>query len=125
MDASDIESELSNAQREELHGRLSELVQTLEQQLEASTEGARPVELDQSAVGRLSRIDSMQQQAMANAARRNLQVRLNQCRAALAAYERGEYGACRECEEPIGYRRLSAKPESPLCLNCQRGSDQR
>ena len=94
-------------------------------QLDSSASAAKPVKLDQTAVGRLSRMDSMQSQAMATAARQAMAIRLNQCKAALQAVERGEYGFCRRCEEPVGPKRLSAKPEAPFCLNCQRNADRR
>lgn len=115
--------ELTESQRKELKQRLVELVGELEAQLAASEKTQQPVELDQSSVGRLSRMDAMQQQAMAQATRRNLSTRLSQCRAALALFERDEYGECRNCAEPIAYRRLCAYPETPWCLDCQSQRD--
>lgn len=111
--------ELTDAQLQELTEQLGALKLELERSLQAGAESARPVELDQSAVGRLSRMDAMQQQKMAQAARRNLQVRISQCATALEAVTRKEYGVCRACEEPIGYRRLNARPESAFCVDCQ------
>lgn len=102
---------------------LEELKRELNARLSASADSAKPVTLDQTAVGRLSRIDSMQSQAMAKASRQGLVVRLSQCDNALEAIERGEYGFCRLCEEPIDAKRLGAKPEAPFCLRCQRGAD--
>ena len=86
----------------------------------ASSRAHEPVELDQQAFGRVSRIDAIQQQQMAQAARRAQTLRLSQVRAALEAIENDEYGICRLCEEPIAPARLRARPESPLCLDCQR-----
>ena len=115
--------ELSEAEIETLREGLVALVAELEAGLSASAASAAPVVLDQSSVGRLSRMDAMQQQAMAKATRHKAQLRLTRCKAALSAFDRDEYGLCRKCEEPIGYRRLSAKPEAPFCLQCQRGVD--
>lgn len=115
--------ELSEKQAETLREQLVELVAELESTLRSSADSASPVVLDQSSVGRLSRMDAMQQQAMAKATRAKAQVRLAQCKVALSSFDRDEYGLCRKCEEPIGYRRLSAKPEAPLCLECQRSAD--
>ncbi len=117
--------DLSEEQAETLRARLVELVAELERALHANATSADPVVLDQSSVGRLSRMDAMQQQAMAKATREKAQLRLGQCKVALSAFDRGEYGLCRKCEEPIGYRRLSAKPEAPFCVECQRGADDR
>jgi DnaK suppressor protein len=80
------------------------------------------VDLDEP-IGRLSRMDAMQQQKMAQASRRATRMRLDQVGAALANLAAGEYGLCRVCEEPIGYKRLKARPETPRCLECQRKSE--
>ena len=111
-------AELTGVQIEELAADLRALQAKLAADLSASAEGARPVDLDQP-IGRVSRMDAIQQQSMVKAGRRNLARRASQVAAALAAIERGEYGLCRRCEEPVGYSRLKARPETPLCLVCQ------
>ena len=117
--------DLSEEEAETLRARLVELVAELSAALHANATSVDPVVLDQSSVGRLSRMDAMQQQAMAKATRERARLRLGQCNVALSAFDRDEYGLCRKCEEPIGYRRLSAKPEAPFCLGCQRRADDR
>ena len=113
------------AQVETLRAELETLKATLEVRLHGSAAAAKPVELDQSAVGRVSRMDAMQSQAMVHATRRTMQLQLTQCNNALRAIEGGEYGLCRKCEEPVGIKRLRVKPEVPFCMECQRGLDQR
>lgn len=110
--------ELSSEQLAELRQNLLDLQAELVQLLASSTESSKPVELGQP-IGRLSRMDALQQQAMAKANRAGHLRRLQLTEAALQALQRGSYGACRRCEEPIGYSRLKARPESPLCLICQ------
>ena len=117
--------ELTPEQVAELGRALVDLEQELLHDLDASAGSAETVELDQSKVGRLSRMDAMQQQAMAQATRRNLMLRLRLCRAALITFNEGEYGTCNMCDEDIGFKRLSVRPESPLCIACQRKSDRR
>lgn len=114
--------DLTPEQREELHRDLEALRDALEQALGEAREGARPVSLD-NPIGRVSRVDALQQQAMAQANRRSLELRLGQARQALAALVEGEYGSCRKCEEPIAYRRLKSRPETPFCVDCQRGRE--
>ncbi len=101
---------------------------TLQGELEAAVAGteesAKTVDLDQE-IGRLSRMDALQQQSMAKASHRGFQIRLQQIGTALAAIQAGEYGICRACEEPIGRRRLEARPESPLCVQCQSAREKR
>ena len=117
--------DLTHAQVDDLRAQLEELKLDLTARLAAGADAARPVQLDQPALGRLSRMDAMQSQAMAQATRRAMEIRLRQCNHSLLSIERGEYGSCRRCEEPIGIARLSAKPEAPFCLECQHCFDRR
>jgi DnaK suppressor protein len=81
-------------------------------------ESAAVVELDQSKVGRLSRMDAMQAQAMAKASQNRRQAMLAKITAALKRIDDGNYGFCRECEEPISPRRLEIEPTAIFCIEC-------
>lgn len=113
---------LTAAQIEELADKLRALEIELRGALVSSKEGVQVVSLDQP-IGRVSRIDAIQQQKMAAAARHKQEIRLGQVKVALAALDADEYGDCRSCDEPIGFKRLSARPESPFCLRCQGGRE--
>lgn len=78
------------------------------------------VELDQQSVGRLSRMDAMQQQEMARAEARRRTGDLARIDIALNRITEGEYGWCAECGEPIGFRRLEIDPAAVLCVGCAR-----
>ncbi|KHK89440.1 TraR/DksA family transcriptional regulator [Novosphingobium malaysiense] len=80
-----------------------------------------PVELDQESVGRLSRIDAMQVQAMALAQERRRQTELAAIDAALARIEDGEFGYCIKCDEEIAPARLAHMPAVTTCIGCARG----
>jgi DnaK suppressor protein len=110
--------ELTSEQENELRESLLSLQDELTSQLADLAQGIKPVDLDEP-IGRLSRMEAMQQQKMAEASRRSARQRLDRVGAALAAINRQEYGLCLSCEEPIGYKRLSARPETTLCLMCQ------
>ncbi|MGI9233644.1 MAG: TraR/DksA family transcriptional regulator [Woeseiaceae bacterium] len=79
---------------------------------------AAVVELDQSKVGRLSRMDAMQAQAMAQATRERRDATLRRVAAALKRIADDEYGICCECEEPINRKRLEFDPTVILCVDC-------
>ena len=110
--------ELTPAQLEELHADLLAERDRLEAVLRLNKDGSKPVELG-TPIGRLSRMDAIQQQEMTRASRGTLATKLGQVHASLEAYPKGNFGYCRSCEEPIGYRRLKARPEAPFCLTCQ------
>lgn len=78
----------------------------------------KPVELDQSSVGRLSRMDAMQNQAMAQATERRRMVELQRIDLAFEAMKLGEYGFCIECGEEIALKRLEIDPAAPTCVKC-------
>ena len=98
--------------------RLIELQTELRSLIEASAEASRPVDLDEP-IGRLSRMDAIQQQNMSQASRRAAELRLQQVASALKRLDADEYGDCLLCGEEIGDARLGARPEAPFCISCQ------
>lgn len=76
------------------------------------------VELDQSKVGRLSRMDAMQAQAIAKAASQRRETMLLRIAAALERIDDDEYGLCHRCDEPINPKRLEFDPTALLCIDC-------
>lgn len=80
-----------------------------------------PVALDQESVGRLSRIDAMQVQAMALAQSRRRQSERVAIDAAIRRLDEGEYGYCVQCGEPIAVARLQRNPAVATCIACARG----
>ena len=78
------------------------------------------VMLDQQAVGRLSRMDALQRQAMAQAEAERRMAQRARIRAALARLDAGEYGWCIGCGEEIAPARLEQDPAVPTCISCAR-----
>jgi DnaK suppressor protein len=112
-----MQPEVQRRALQKLHEELSELV--------ASTrEAVKPVDLDEP-IGRLSRVDAMQQQRMVAANRQAAQQRRRQVEAALGRIDSDEYGECLDCGEDIEPGRLEVQPEAPLCLECQSQRERR
>ena len=88
---------------------------------ESSAEGRRPVELDQQLVGRLSRMDALQMQAMAKAQAARRQLETRRLKTALARIAEGEYGYCEDCGEDIALKRLQLDPAALKCISCASG----
>lgn len=84
----------------------------------AAADQRRPVALDQQSVGRLSRMDALQVQAMAQALEARRRERLQRIEAALRRLDGGEYGYCVSCGEPIPVKRLEIDPTTPRCVDC-------
>ncbi len=89
------------------------------QALAASSADARkPVELDQTSVGRLSRMDAMQGQAMALETEQRRKNELTKIDSALIRLNEDEYGYCLSCGEEISPKRLDLDPAIPTCIDC-------
>ena len=88
---------------------------------EESDRSAQPVKLDQSSVGRLSRMDALQGQAMAKATQTRRVETLRGIEAALLRLDNGEYGFCTECDDPINPKRLEIDPIAEMCVSCAEG----
>lgn len=100
--------------RKLLGDRLAEL----DRQDAVAAEAVAPVTLEQDSVGRLSRVDALQQQAMALASQRRREAERNQIEAALRRISDNEYGYCLSCGEEIAEARLRYNPAAPRCVNC-------
>ncbi len=106
----------------EVEARLRALELELLDLIDQTAAGAAPVDLDEP-IGRLSRMEAMQQQAMTAANRRASERRLQMVRSALGRVAREEYGECVSCGEDIAPRRLEVRPEAPFCLVCARARE--
>jgi len=119
-----VPDERSPVELEELRQRLVATRADLEGLLGLSRESGAPVALDTS-IGRLTRMDALQQQSMAQAALRAGELRLSQVVAAQDRLARGTYGDCLGCGETIALARLRVRPEATLCRGCQEARERR
>lgn len=92
----------------------------LEREDQLGQSGQATVMLDQQAVGRLSRQDALQNQAMAKATHARRQTERRRLSAALARIDAGEYGYCDSCGEDIAPGRLELDPAATRCVDCAR-----
>ncbi len=104
---------------EELRDRLQAERIALQDGLAEDASAAATVQLDQTRQGRLSRMDAMQQQAMALAGQASCRRRIAEIDAALNRIEDGSFGVCEDCAESISQARLVAQPEVRLCISCK------
>ncbi len=114
-----LDSDQINILQQQLLQRQAELQGLLLQRQNSS----QPVTLDQQAVGRVSRIDAIQQQQMAAANKAQAEVELKQIILALNLIESEDYGFCAECDEDIPFERLQVKPTSVYCVKCQQAQE--
>ncbi len=109
---------MDQASRKALEARMREEMAGLREQLGDLEERARTVELDQQAVGRLSRMDSLANQGIAVNALGKAKSRLARLERALSRINDEDFGLCADCGDPIAPARLLAMPEAVLCVGC-------
>jgi RNA polymerase-binding transcription factor len=105
--------------------RLEERRKSILADKEAAKQNSAPVELDQARVGRLSRMDAMQQQAMSQASARLLDMELQRIKTALSRIESEEYGYCILCDEEIAEKRLQFDPSLLTCISCAQEAEKK
>ena len=110
-----------NIDQTALRNRLLALRAGLAESREQSAESRAPVTLDQTSVGRISRVDAMQVQAMAIESERRRAIEEKRIDAALERLMSGEYGDCVTCGEDIAPARLDFDPAAAVCIDCARG----
>jgi DnaK suppressor protein len=116
-------SALSPKEKSLIESVLKQMQVELKQQLGLAKESTDVVVLDQSSVGRVSRVDALQQQSMALSLQRTAKAKLKRVEVALAELQQSDFGACQKCDEAIGFARLQIQPESKYCLSCQSAAD--
>ena len=97
---------------------LEQRIKTLDEERASHQKAGAIVELDQTSVGRLSRMDAMQQQAMAQANLRRKEIERQRVQTALIRIQSGDYGYCVKCEEEIAEARLKIDPAVLICIEC-------
>lgn len=112
---------LTEAQRTELKAVLKTRLAELYELDALAGESRKPVELDQQSVGRLSRVDALQQQAMAFASQGRRQHDIRLITQALTRMATDDYGWCGTCGEPIALARLRLDPTLAQCVDCAGG----
>ncbi len=101
---------------------LQEILQDEKTRLERTIRRARedgPIELDQQAVGRLSRIDALMNEGLAQGSLSRAKEEIGLVNSALDRMENGSYGFCQSCKDPIDPNRLMALPETLHCSGCR------
>lgn len=93
--------------------------------MQMGEQSAGTVELDQARVGRLSRMDAMQAQAMSVETKQRRELQLQQIKTACQRLENGDYGICVSCKEAISTERLQFDPATPVCIRCAESAEKK
>jgi len=89
----------------------------LEEQIKILKEKVKPIAPDCS-LGRLTRLEAMGEQHVNNKVLDESRIRFTRLKNALLRIDKPMFGICIECEEEIGFGRMSVRPESVRCVEC-------
>ena len=113
---------LDPAQIVELERRVLATLEQLNGEIETLKTLVQPVAPDR-AIGRLSRLEAMNEKSMNEAALRSAERRRARLVTVLDQLAEDGFGLCAECEEPIPFARLMSMPEATVCVACRERSE--
>lgn len=108
---------ISDEERKQLRSLIEQEIQqlTLEgEELEARTGPVKP----DRALGRISRMDAIQDASMHEAALLALETKVKALEGALSKIDDENFGLCTNCGNDILFARLQLVPESNFCVPC-------
>ena len=91
---------------------------------QSSSDETGTVELDQTRIGRLTRMDAIQSQQMALEAQRRRKILIRKIDAAWQRLENGDFGICTYCDATIETDRLEFDPTTVFCSICAGSHDE-
>lgn len=103
--------------KEEIKNHIMEEISKTEKKLKEYKELTKPVAPD-AAIGRVSRMDAINNKSVTEASLRQLESKLNGLKRVLAQYDTKEFGICIKCKKTIPLGRILFMPQSPYCVNC-------
>lgn len=99
--------------------RVKEELSKVEKRIAIYRELTRPVAPD-NAIGRVSRMDAINNKSVNDAALREAEQRQRKLLGVLENINNADFGICRGCKKPIPEGRLLIRPESSFCVHCAR-----
>jgi len=110
-------SSLTDQQISQIRSELERRLRRMERSAASTSGGSR--EIDQSTVGRLSRIEALQNQGLADNLRDRERTQRDEVLQALDRISDGSFGYCVGCQAPIQFERLLVFPETRTCSECR------
>jgi len=108
---------MTTKEKSDIKSTIQQEIMTLKKQIAILEDNVKPIVPDCS-LGRLTRIEAMKEQDVTNKILDEARLRYTRLKNALLRIDHPMFGICIECEEEIGIKRLSIRPESVRCVEC-------
>ncbi len=96
---------------------INKKINRLKRKIDSYKELTKPISPD-NAIGRISRMDAINNKSVAEAGLREAQKELSGLEYMSANIDKDDFGICKKCNKKIPIRRLLLVPQSPYCVNC-------
>ena len=110
-------SDMTSQERQVLRKKITETIVKMEKEVERLEEATQPISPENS-IGRVSRMDAINNKGVSEAALRSSRRKLSSLRLALTKVDHPDFGLCSCCKQPIPPARLMYMPESTRCVRC-------
>ncbi len=107
------------AEKQTFKEKLQATIAEVQKDIEDLKELTKPIP-PENAIGRVSRMDAINNKAVNEAALRRSNLKLNKLETALRKVDEPNFGTCASCRRPIQPKRLMFMPESTRCVRCAR-----
>jgi len=108
---------MTQNEKDTLKKKIEEEILLTQEQISLLEEKVKPIAPDCS-LGRLTRLEAMGEQHVNNKVLDESKIKLTRLKNALSRIDKPMFGICIECEEEIGFGRMSIRPESVRCVEC-------
>jgi len=108
---------VTGEQKIEIEDRILDDIAELEERILELEESTKPIAPDKG-LGRLTRLEAMQDKSVKEAALRQARENLTKAKYARSQLYRSSYGICGICEKEIPFERLHAVPYATVCVGC-------
>ncbi len=103
----------------EIKANIEAEITKTEKQVTEYKELTKPIE-PENAIGRISRMDAINNKSVTEAALRKAKEKLEKLRFALTKVGDDDFGICLKCKQPIPLGRILIMPQSRTCVKCTR-----
>jgi len=103
--------------RQDLKEKIEKLIVQYEADVKSTEAMTQPIKPENS-LGRISRMDAINNKAVMEVSLRNKKAKLSKLRIALDNINNEGFGLCSSCKKPIQAGRLMFMPESTRCVRC-------
>ena len=108
---------MKKEERQQLKLKIKEQLEKIEREIAELEANIQPISPENS-IGRVSRMDAIQNQSVAEAGLRSKKEKRKKLHLALEKVDQEGFGICQRCKQPIAAARLMYLPESSLCIRC-------